>query len=448
MKSVFLILLVSFTLLFTCNVFSQTQVIDDSVLRILNEYAQPQADIHDADALTILFGDGTKEGVIQDMIKNKLPLLDDLKKGFILNIIRNVLINIETDLQLGHLHVDKNGFAFNAYQELHDELITRNGFDKNYLALLSRSIRIAHADNALKDNPVDLLALYYSSKTSIETGKKIEHAYDNGFELKITTNYDVNGSKMGVETRCYYNDKIRFEEYRGPTDYLIFYSRYNYLPDGSYSLLTKRHPDMFSTGTISYYDVNGKLKEASVLELVFLNNALAKAETYKDLLELQVTVEQIRSGKISAVNITNAGKLEEFYTRLEARISQIENNMDVKIYLKDVTYPLLAYVGESSSTDNKALIYSVINKMAFDMKSNQGVLPAGALTYLARGDVLDFMLVNTISDVQVFKVISSFKDLLGIGTNKENTKYDVDYYKKPEFEKFRTELYNLKMLKK
>jgi hypothetical protein len=213
-------------------------------------------------------------------------------------------------------------------------------------------------------------------------------------------------------------------------------------------LLTKRHPDMFSTGTISYYDVNGKLKEASVLELVFLNNALAKAETYKDLLELQVTVEQIRSGKISAVNITNAGKLEEFYTRLEARISQIENNMDVKIYLKDVTYPLLAYVGESSSTDNKALIYSVINKMAFDMKSNQGVLPAGALTYLARGDVLDFMLVNTISDVQVFKVISSFKDLLGIGTNKENTKYDVDYYKKPEFEKFRTELYNLKMLKK
>jgi hypothetical protein len=165
-----------------------------------------------------------------------------------------------------------------------------------------------------------------------------------------------------------------------------------------------------------------------------LSKMIDNIEDSKDIKKIEIIFEDNLGDQEFAI----------LYEKFKVMKAKIEANEETDLADLDERSILLKYTGEENSISDKDLVGRTIDKMAADFKGNNDLFPETALKYIAREDVVIFMLQNSTGDASAFKVLNSFVGTMEISGNK----YKVDYYTKPEFEKFKTEIYDLKMLKK
>jgi hypothetical protein len=118
---------------------------------------------------------------------------------------------------------------------------------------------------------------------------------------------------------------------------------------------------------------------------------------------------------------------------------KIEASADIFVDITDGKTPLCNYTGLSTTTASDLVISKALEKLADDMETNNGKFSKYALSKVAREDVLDFISLNSrLPEVVMFAGI--FKDVLEVN----KTKYRLDYYKKPEFERVKENLRKIK----
>jgi regulator of RNase E activity RraB len=198
---------------------------------------------------------------------------------------------------------------------------------------------------------------------------------------------------------------------------------------------------------LSFFTKSDKMLQEPALDLAdlieggTLKKLIVDAKTTEDIMKIDNLMKGVASFQLNAARFDI---MADLITKLEAAKIKIEVTEKASLKNLDAKVVLCSYANISMNLSNSEVIDETLDALANDLKANSERLSSDALSKLAREEVVAFMLANTAKDVPVFTIISSFKNILDV----EGTKYDVDYYKKPEFEKFKTELYELKMLKK
>jgi hypothetical protein len=208
----------------------------------------------------------------------------------------------------------------------------------------------------------------------------------------------------------------------------------------SYMVYVSQHFSVAHVDTLSDYVGKKALTESDLVELIDkdrLGKFIDRAVTAKDIMTVESIMDNISLVELNSERFNSMSGLIESLEVQRVKVLMSSNYGVKKI---DAESALCKYTGLSKGTDLSVLVMATLDKMEEEVGVN-GKFSEYTLGNMAREDVLDLILQN-VKIPQVVEFVGLFKDVLEV--NKAT--YKTDYYKKPEFEKVRRGLFELKGL--